>query len=173
MDIGDPLDWGRNNMRSGYEIAQICLNGHVINPAVRSFPEHSSEFCAHCGSKTITKCPRCETPIRGEYFAEDVVIMSSYRPPVFCHACGHSLPWTQRAIKAARELVAELGDLSEDERELLTKSINDLVTDTPRTELAATRVKRYLAKLGDEARGIVVEVITKIATEAAKKSLGL
>ncbi len=50
-----------------YDTAQICMNGHIINSMSKSHPEHNKEFCDKCGARTITKCPHCNTPIRGHY----------------------------------------------------------------------------------------------------------
>ena len=52
-----------------YDIAQICINGHVINSMSKSHPEHNKKFCDKCGAPTITNCPKCNTPIRGHYHA--------------------------------------------------------------------------------------------------------
>jgi hypothetical protein len=45
-------------------------------------------------------------------------------------------------------LADELDELSPDDKELLKGSLDDLVADTPRTPLAATRFKKLVAKLG-------------------------
>ena len=62
-------------------------------------------------------------------------------------------------------------NLNDEEKALLTKSLHEIATDTPQTPLAAARVKRLLAKAGAEVGGALKEVVTKIATETAKRLL--
>jgi len=49
-------------------------------------------------------------------------------------------------------------------------ALDDLVVDSPRTKLAASRVKRLLAKAGGELPGMFREVVVSIASDAAKKA---
>ena len=49
----------------------------------------------------------------------------------------------------------------------------DVVSETPRTERAALRLKRILSKLGKATYDVAVNVISDIASETAKKILGL
>ncbi|REJ29274.1 DUF2321 domain-containing protein [Caldibacillus debilis] len=88
-----------------YDIAQICLNGHVVNASYNSYPEHNQKYCVECGAKTIIKCLKCQTPIRGYYHVDTLI--DHYTPPKFCHECGEPYPWTAKALNAAIEL-AEL-----------------------------------------------------------------
>jgi hypothetical protein len=47
-----------------YDVAQICLNGHVINDSVKKYPQHNKKFCDKCGVATINNCPNCNTEIQ-------------------------------------------------------------------------------------------------------------
>ena len=70
----------------------------------------------------------------------------------------------------ATQLAMEADALTPEDRELLGRSLDDIVADTPRTAVAATRVKRILAKVRDE--GLVFsfkEIVLPLATETAKK----
>ena len=89
--------------------------------------------------------------------------------PSFCHGCGTAYPWTQARLMAARELAFELVALEPDEREALAKSLDDLVRDTPRTALAATRFKRLAAKAGSTAASGFKDILVSVVTETAKK----
>ena len=51
----------------------------------------------------------------------------------------------------------------------LSKSIDDLITDSPRTELAATRFKKILLKVGEPAALALRELIVDIVSSTAKK----
>jgi hypothetical protein len=67
----------------------------------------------------------------------------------------------------------EVAELSEEERQKLAASIDDLISDTPKTQLAVQRVKQMLPKLGVGAAGAMKELLVSVATEAVKKALGL
>jgi len=155
-----------------YGVAQICLNGHVIDWAVDEFPERSKKFCKKCGEETTTTCCNCNAEIQGIYWKGDRNA-SHYKVPSFCHNCGQSYPWTEARAQAARELAQELqdaNDISTDDKEALVQSIDEMVKDTPRAELAATRFNRILSKIGNSPvakalRNLVVD----IASETARK----
>jgi hypothetical protein len=127
----------------GYDIAQVCLNGHVANSSTQRFPEFSKKYCKHCGAATISTCDSCNTPIQGEYHVSGVVGVSDYAPPAHCHACGTPFPWTQARIQAAKDLADELG-LDVPERVLIDKSIEELLGNTPRAPAEAVRFKRIV-----------------------------
>lgn len=152
-----------------YDVAQVCMNGHSITSAFESYPQFRAEHCPSCGSPTITQCPSCEEPIRGEY--RESVSFVPYDPPRFCRECGKPYPWTMTTLEAAAELVEEMDGLSDDERKALSSSLDDLVRDTPRTPAAAAKFKRLIGKAGStvaaEFRALLVDVIS----ETAKKLL--
>ena len=154
-----------------YDVAQICLNGHVVNDASKTRPQHNENFCERCGAKTITKCPNCNTDIRGEYISEGVVVLASSEPVAqkFCYNCGSPFPWTNEAIKAAHELAAEMENLSDDEKKILNKSIDEIVNETPKTELEATKFKKIMIKVGKETAEMFKNILVSIASETAKK----
>jgi hypothetical protein len=156
---------------SEYDTAQICMNGHLINEMASRYPEHNLKSCSKCGAETITACPQCRQSIRGFYHIEGVIGGSPVDVPAFCHGCGRPYPWTQAALQAARELTYETMTLSEDEKALLMKSLHEIVADTPNTPIAAARVKRLLAKAGPEIGAALKQVVTTVASEAAKKIL--
>lgn len=53
------------NVREGYDVMQVCLNGHQITDEVIFTPQHKKPFCPECGAATITACPECQAPIQG------------------------------------------------------------------------------------------------------------
>jgi len=155
---------------SGYDIAQVCLNGHVTNDSYRNFPQRNKKFCDKCGEPTITKCPKCETAIRGKYHARGVSSIGfTYHPPAFCHECGQPYPWTTSKIEAAKKMAMELEDISKEDREILAKSFDDMIRDSPEATLAATRFKRIISKVGKPVMEEFRELIVDIASETAKK----
>jgi hypothetical protein len=133
-----------------------------------SSPQFKKKFCDKCGAPTITNCQNCDTPIRGGYHS-DFIGFFDYTPPSFCHDCGKPYPWTEAKLKAAQELTDLLEDLSPEEREILKKSFDDIVRDTPQTTVAATRFKKLVAKAGKVAAEQLRELVVDIASETAKK----
>jgi hypothetical protein len=154
--------------------AQICLNGHVISTSADRHPDLSERYCSRCGAETVTACRSCSAPIRGDY---DVTGSfgppDSYALPRFCHSCGQPHPWTAARLEAAAALADELEGLSADERDLLKRSLVELVQDAPNAELAAVRVKKALRKVGHAGVETFRKVLVDVLSEAAKKSLGL
>ena len=89
--------------------------------------------------------------------------------PIFCPDCGKPYPWTEAKLKAAQELADLLEDLTSEEREILKKSFDDIIIDTPQTPVAATRFKKIAAKAGKIAAEQLRELVVDIASETAKK----
>jgi hypothetical protein len=158
-------------MRTGYDTAQICLNGHEVNSCSASQPEFNADFCKDWGARTIRSCLSCSAAIRGYFHVPGVLSAGGLDVPAHCHACGKPYPWTDAKIQAAKELSDELSELNEEEREQLKKSIDDIVADTPRTPLAATRFKRLAGKAGIGALEAFKSILTSVLTEGAKKIL--
>jgi len=157
-------------MRDGYDISQICLNGHVINDSTREFPEHNKDFCDKCGEKTITTCQKCKSDIQGCYHVKGVV--RSYKTPAshYCKNCGNPFPWTEAKINSALELVKEL-ELSEENQEIINENINDIITETPKTDLAVIRFKKVMSSIGKNASEMFKNILTNILSEAIKKQI--
>src|SRR5262249_35658910 len=121
-----------------YDIAQICLNGHVINDRAFTQPNLNQDHCQHCGEPTITKCKSCASEIRGRYVGGPA-IHGQFVAPSYCWKCGHPYPWTQRRLQAAKQLADELDELDETDREKLKASLDDLAKNSPAAEIAGTR----------------------------------
>ena len=108
-----------------FDIAQICISGHVINDRARTFPHSNKKYCDLCGKATIITCPRCEKPIRGSanvsVWAADV--MQSYQKPLYCCYCGQAFPWTETALQASQEAVELMDELDSLEKERFKENI--------------------------------------------------
>jgi len=156
-----------------YDVSQICINGHTITDTANSSPELMQKFCDKCGESTISACPKCNISIRGEYQVEGMITVGSSIPPAphFCHECGHPYPWTLRKINAAKELGDELDELSAPEREKLKFSLDDLIKDSPKTEVATFRFKKIMSKVGKESYEAMKAIIIEIVTESVKKAI--
>jgi hypothetical protein len=151
--------------------AEICLNGHCTTDSVDEYPETAAKFCPTCGSETIRVCPKCSAPIRGAYHIPGVVGVFSYTPPNHCHNCGAAFPWTQAKIEAAKEHAGEINGLDDGEKAQLQGAIVDLAAGGARTELAASRFKRLMAKGGQAVGSGLYKIVLDVASEAAKKAL--
>ena len=151
----------------GYDVAQVCLSGHPVNAYSGTQPGFNQDHCDKCGARTITECPTCSNPIQGSYL--DEFTHALFEAPKFCHKCGDPFPWTSEKINAAIELSVEDGSLTEDDAQQFAESVEHIVRDTPRTPLAATRVKRLLTKVGEQTATAVRDILVDIASEAAKK----
>ena len=153
-----------------YEVAQVCLNGHVITGHYNSSPEFRKPYCNKCGSATIHKCPNCEENIQGDYIVFGVPPISSKKhAPVYCSNCGQPFPWTESRLQAARELAEEMEDLYKNEE--LVESLPDLISDNPRTTVAATKWKKALSQVGRYTAEAFREILVDIVSESAKKIL--
>lgn len=109
--------------------------------------------------------------IPGDYHIEGGVgAIARYSRPSFCYQCGNPFPWTQARIAAAKDLADEL-DLPETERETLKSTIDDLSSDTPRTEVGVLRFKTIIGMVKDGAADAMRSVIVDVASEAVKKML--
>ncbi len=143
--------------------AQYCLNGHANGFANPSLPGSRQRFCNVCGTESLAACPRCQSPFPA---------YSQIPPaPAFCGGCGNPLPWTVQSLQAAVDL-ADLQDyLSSADRELLKKSLDDLIRDTPQTIVAVQRVKILLSKGAKPTLEAFRSILVNIVTESVKKSL--
>src|SRR6266849_2039371 len=125
---GEDLGW--------YDIAQICLNGHVINESSNEFPQKNAKFCARCGQPTLIACPDCGHDIRGDYTSAVVVAMAShYHAPASCDNCGRPYPWTREALEGAETLTDQMTDLSGDEVAEVKNNLEHLVSDSAQTKV--------------------------------------
>lgn len=161
-----------NNMGDGYDVAQICLNGHIITDLAKRYPVHQKKHCPRCGEPTIMQCPNCNTNIQGQYYVGGY-INGGYKPylPAFCHECGISFPWTIKKIKAAQDFIQEDDDLSETDKKIATDSIPDMITENPNTQVAALKVKKTLSKVGLSVADGVKSILVDVLSETAKKIL--
>lgn len=158
-----------------YKNALICLNGHVISDNIGDHPELGEKFCQKCGAETIRKCLNCEADIRGEYYVESVICIGGERmkAPLYCHNCGKPFPWTEDELEAARMAIDEDDKLKSDEKELLKKSLPDLIAETPRTSLAVMRMKKAVLHVGSFTKDVLNKFIVSMCCELAKSQLGM
>ena len=173
------MDWELIRRLAGkYDVAEICLNGHIITTTAIGRPERRLPFCRDCGTETVHECASCHRPIQGSYWSDsaadpypvdDVKPRGTVVAPAFCHGCGTAYPWTQAKVRALHDLAMELEGLEPNERESLVASFPDLIADKPQTPVAASQVKRLLGKAGQGAGSLIGKLVIDLVTEAAKK----
>ena len=157
-----------------YDVAQICLNGHCITDSANRNQIFRKDFCTKCGAQTIMECPSCKQPIQGQYF-EPGLVAAGFKcyVPKYCHACGKPYPWTTDAIDAMAELLSFEDNFSKDETQALINSLPDIISETPRTQLAITRFKKLL----NSATSLTIDGVRQFAIdfgcELARKQLGI
>jgi hypothetical protein len=156
---------------SYYDVAQVCLNGHMVNDTWQSSPNYSKDFCPKCGARTIIECPACHKRIQGFYHVPGVITTRSASVRAYCHACGKAYPWTSARIDAAKALAEELEGLSDTEKILLQSTIDDLVTDTPKTTVAVVRFKKLAAKTGKHAVEGFKDILVSVISESVRKQI--
>lgn len=155
-----------------FDIAQICLNGHVITEMAGDHPEYRKEFCTECGEKTITSCQNCNTNIKGYHRVSGVIgIFDDYDKPKYCEKCGKPFPWTSRQLDAAKELIDLTDNLNSEEKADLKSSIDDLVKDGPKTIVAQVKYKKYIGKAGSEIAKGIKDVLVDVVSETVKKAI--
>jgi len=154
---------------SGFDTAQICINGHVVNSQLADFPAKNEDYCSKCGAKTIVVCPKCEVAIRGVNYLYGHA--STYSRPAYCFKCGAPYPWTEEALKAASEFTKDLDELSPADKASLMETFPDLVRDSPQSTVAASRFARMMAKVGPLAAEGLKTILVNVVTEMAKKTM--
>jgi len=155
-------------MEEGYDVAQICYNGHVVNSSAKIYPQFNQKFCATCGAETTTSCSECRAPIRASYLDG---LYAGYSAPSFCIYCGGAFPWTRARMQAACELARELDRLDDDDKVLLAKCIDDLITASPLAAVAATRFKKIMRKAGPDTELLFQELLTDLTPEPLRVTL--
>lgn len=154
-----------------YDTAQLCLNGHLITDRA-SLIQHRQDFCDKCGAKTIMECQNCNSIIRGHYSVPGVISLGvTYERPNNCYHCGQPYPWTKQIIDDANELINLADNVSEAEQEKAKESFNDLLKETPRSEVALVQFKGFMQKAGSEISSAFRDITVDVLSEAIKKSI--
>ncbi|MCU6702433.1 MULTISPECIES: DUF2321 domain-containing protein [Eubacteriales] len=150
--------------------AHICTNGHVL---ITRAPIDGKEFCEKCGAEMIDKCPSCGEFIRTWSYGGAVLGNPKYERAAFCKNCGSPYPWTKSAMDAVAELLEEEEQLDDLQRSKLTASLSDIVSETPKTQVAVVRFKKALLSVGQFTAEGLRQFAIDFGCELAKSQLGL
>jgi len=156
---------------SYYDIAQICMNGHVINSMSHDCPQSNQNFCDKCGEQIITSCPKCSTNIRGYHNIPELIGGLEYETPSYCFNCGESFPWTQISLEAASELADDNESLTDKEKSQLKDALPALVQGGPKTVVAESRFNKLMKKAGKDTYDGMRSILLDVVSEAVKKSI--
>ena len=165
--------------REAWDVALVCLSGHLINDRVRGKAAANLEECPICGSETVSACPGCREPIPGFHYESGQDPTSPLvprgralaAPPRYCPACGRPFPWTERALSAVRSVIREVAALDLHERDQLRRSIDHIIRQTPQTPEAVRRINVALARVGGETADTLRGLFLSIASAEVKEQL--
>jgi hypothetical protein len=160
-------------MRSeGYDVAQICLNGHVINSMAATSRSHNKNFCDECGAATITECKHCQSRIKGKYHLPGVVSLCfDFNAPKFCDNCGNMNPWTETQLQVTKELIELAEQLNESEKNELAVNIEELVKESPKVPIAQIKVKKLLSKVDNNISQSIHDALSEIISETIQQNI--
>ncbi len=72
-------------------------------------------------------------------------------------------------LQEAKKLSDKLENLTDEEKETLKSSIDDVVKDTPKAEKSASKIKNLLAKAGKKVGSALERILVEVASETAKR----
>jgi len=155
-----------------YDIAQICLNGHVIASTAGSSPQFRKKRCDECGEKTIMNCPHCNEPIKGYYHVPGFLdTKMHYDIPRFCENCGKPYPWIKSKIESAFEIIDFIDSLSDAEKIDFKVTIQELIKETPKIAVAKVKFKKYRQKIDSDISDGLNDVLVDTLNEKLKNEL--
>ena len=96
--------------------------------------------------------------------------LSNIPVPNYCEDCGRPFPWHEAAIENMKAILQQ-EELPADQLAIFDAALPDVLRDTPKTE-SAMRVRKVLQGLGKPTYAVMVRVLSDVASESAKKSLG-
>jgi len=152
-------------VQSGFDVMQVCLNGHRITDGVASMPQFRKAFCAECGAKTIMDCPGCHAPLQGPLQQPRRAFPRETSVPNNCQGCGTVYPWRQDAIASAIEILRM--QLEEQDAAEIAELVPAIAIETSKTHLAALKLKlkRLMSK---PAYDVAIKVVGDVAAATAK-----
>jgi hypothetical protein len=149
--------------------AFICENGHVISAESR---ECNKKFCRACGKPIISTCRVCGSLIPGRPVHE-YTWGAPYVAPTYCEKCGKPYPWLTAAIEATLLAIKESKDFSQAEIQQIETILPDVVIETPKTQLAAVRIKNAIEKGKGFAANILKQFVIDFGCDLILQFLGI
>lgn len=153
-----------------YYTMLACENGHVLTDCLER-SSNDTPYCSKCGAKTISKCPSCGAKIRGDLRDSMVLTMRMTPAPKYCPECGAPFPWTAASLDALREIAELDDDLDAADAKALVESAETALTDSPKTKIAAMRIKKILGKAGKASAVAIRDLLVDVLAESAKRTI--
>ena len=150
---------------------QICLNGHIISHNTKNI--RVENYCSKCGSKTITACQQCSSPIKGGISYEDEYTydFEECPKPQYCRDCGMPFPWTTKILTNSVALLALDEELPLEIKEIIRNAIPNLLVDTPDTPVAIAEYRQGIAKCSEIVRNSLYQLLVDVLSDSIKKAL--
>ncbi|MHC4748620.1 MAG: DUF2321 domain-containing protein [Planctomycetota bacterium] len=155
-------------MSHNYDVQQVCENGHQTTSCCSQEPADKQKFCEKCGATTIIACPNCNKEIQGARIGEWHNLTGATVIPSYCPNCGEPYPWTQRKIATAIKILAEFGNLDEEEKKTIEQDIDNIAKDVPEAEISAMRIKRIWDKCSRAGYEVIMELASRTAAKILK-----
>ncbi|MFL0441339.1 DUF2321 domain-containing protein [Enterococcus pernyi] len=151
---------------------KVCINGHQISIlSTNNSDPQPDEYCEKCGSKVITTCQTCKTPILGHESVDGVFGMFSIPVPNYCRHCSNPYPWTSLILESAIELLALDENLPDSDKALIKAAIPDLLVDTPKTQLAEAKFKKGFSNASKLVKDSLYNLLVDVLSESVKKTI--
>lgn len=150
--------------------AHICKNGDVL---VERNPLSGPTYCEKCGAGMLDRCQSCQAPIKEWHISAAYLGTPKYDRPAYCKNCGEPYPWTAAALESASMLIQEDDKLNADLQEKTIEILPDIITETPKTNLAVVRLKKVLSAAGRFTADSLRQFAIDFGCELAKQQLGL
>jgi hypothetical protein len=157
----------------GYDVALICINGHVVNSCSISSPQFNKNHCKDCGAETINTCQNCNSKIKGHYHRVGYGKLGGlgYIAPKFCDNCGHGFPWTTEKLETSKQIIELADELSASEKQELNLNIEELIKDSPKVQLAQLKVKRLLSKTSNDISEGIHQALADIISKTIQTNI--
>lgn len=149
---------------------EVCLNAHQISAYSESNQDpNPAKFCEKCGASVIRTCQSCKHAIDGKVTYPGILNASKVVVPNFCKHCSKPYPWTESIIQGTRELLELDSSISKEDKDSIEQSVPDLLVDTPKTKIAATKFKMIISGTTNIIKDGLRELLVDVISETAKK----
>lgn len=94
----------------------------------------------------MDKCPYCESYFF-KYSDDPLVRYEQYQDeqiPYYCTQCGKPFPWIENILEDAAEIIDVEELLTYEQKEILKNELPNLIIESPRSGLSATKTKKIL-----------------------------
>lgn len=91
--------------------------------------------------------------------------------PKYCPDCGSPYPWASAAIETLEELAMLDDESDEADRTGLVNSAEVAMSENPKTNAAALRVKKLLSKVGKATVSAAKDLLVDVLAESTKRTI--